>query len=113
MSVTSAIRRTDQGLVIDPSISGSEIYFPISHNHLRDLVGKVLTHVDALGLPNTQGQAAKDLIKQSLYRWFDEVQENSMTSYRGCIAPIEVLSDADGHDRKYIWHAEGNHAISV
>lgn len=113
-ATVSGITREGQGLVISPDTDVvNDVYFPINYPQVRDLLGKMLTHVDALGLPETQGKAAKDLVRQSFSQWFDGVQENSMTSYRGCIAPVEVLRGADGKDRKYVWHGEGDHAVSV
>jgi hypothetical protein len=73
----------------------------------------MLTHVEAMGLPERAEKANKDLVRQSIYQWFSDVQENSITSYRGCIAPIQVLRHTNGTERKYVWLAAGDHAVSV
>lgn len=112
-TTTSRISVEGHSRVIGPDADFDRIYFPINYPLVRDLLGRMLTVVDCAVSPGAQNKATKDLVRQSLYRWFEEVQENSLTSYRGCIAPIEVLSNDDGSDRKYIWHGDGNHAVSV
>jgi hypothetical protein len=91
----------------------SDNYFPTNHLQVQQLVGKMLTHIEALGIPAGQEKAAKDLVKQTIYGWFANVQENSMTSYRGCIAPLQMLRHADGTERKVVWLAVGDHAVSI
>lgn len=115
MPITSVVSRNAANqLVIEGGRANFEdLYFPVNEPQIRDLIGKILTHVDAMGLPERVEKANKDLIKQALWRWFSDAQENSMTSYRGCIGPIEVLRATNGTERKYVWHAEGNHAVSV
>jgi hypothetical protein len=114
MTTVTGITRGERGLVISPDVDVAEdVYFPVNYLQIRALLGKMLTHVDALGLDAFQRDAVKSLVKQSFHQWWDGAQENSMTSFRGCIAPIELLRGADGKDRKYVWHAEGDHAVSV
>jgi hypothetical protein len=67
-----------------------DFYFPINVNQVEDLLGKMLTHVEAMGLPHSPEKANKDLIRQSIWNWFGQVQENSITSFNGCIAPVEL-----------------------
>lgn len=67
-----------------------DFYFPINIPQVNTLLGKLLTHIEAMNLPSSAEKANKDLVRQSLWSWFGEVQENSMTSYRNCIAPIEL-----------------------
>lgn len=69
-------------------------YFPINLAQVEELLGKMLTHVEAMNLPAGVEKANKDLVRQSIWQWYSDVQENSMTSYQGVIAPIE-LSDVD------------------
>jgi hypothetical protein len=68
-------------------------YFPINLNQVKDLLGKMLTHVEAMNLREGVEKANKDLVRQHIWKWFAEVQENSLTSYKGCIAPIFSFSD--------------------
>lgn len=69
-------------------VLGDDVYYPISHSQVRDLLGRVLTHLDAMGLPDRAHRAARTLLTQDLWRWWNEVHENATTSYRGCIAPV-------------------------
>lgn len=91
------------------------LYVPINGDYqLDDLIGKVLTLLDATGMPAQQGKAVKDLIKGQIRSWYADARYNAETSYRGCIAPIVCLRDvSNGTERKYVWLAEGNHAVSV
>ena len=58
----------DQDVVIHHQRSGrydilaDNIHFPISHLQVRDLLGKVLTHLDAMGLPDRAHRAARTLL---------------------------------------------------
>lgn len=62
--------------------------FPVQLSQIEDLLGKCLTHVEAMGLRESVEKANKDLIRQTIWKWFDGVQENSLTSYKDCWAPI-------------------------
>lgn len=90
-------------------------YVPINGGfQLDDLVGKVLTILDALGMQPVQAKAVKDLTRNQIRRWYADAQSNAETSYRGCVAPIVALRHTtNGTERKYVWMAEGNHAVSV
>lgn len=92
-----------------------DLYAPINGGYqLDDLVGKILTLFDAIGMPVDQSKAVKDLAKQQIRRWYADALNNAETSYRGCIAPIVALRHtSNGTERKYVWLAEGNHAVSV
>lgn len=97
-----------------------DVYAPINGGYeLDDLIGKVLTLLDATGMPAGQAKAVKDLVKGQIRRWYTEALHNAETSYRGCIAPIVCLRNIgtgttnNGTERKYVWLAEGNHAVSV
>lgn len=97
-----------------------DLYAPINGGYqLDDLIGKVLTLLDATGMPDGQAKAVKDLIKGQIRRWYADSLDNAETSYRGCIAPIVVLRNVgpgttgNGTERKYVWLAEGDHAVSV
>lgn len=92
-----------------------DLYVPINGGYQLDsLVGKMLTVVDAIGLPDPQAKAVKGLARQFIGQWYAETQHNAETSYRGCLAPIVALRDTSNHtERKYVWLAEGDHAVSV
>lgn len=97
----------------DTTLAPEDSFFPINSDQVNRLLGKLLTHIDALGLPPGQAKANKDLIRQSLQQWFNEAKDNSRTSHRGCIAPIQLLRHRNGTERKYVWRAVGDHAVSV
>jgi hypothetical protein len=82
-----------------------EFWFPINQWQMDNLVGRVLTHIEAMNLPENVLKANKDLVKQSLWGWYGDVQENSLTSYQGCIAPIRV------HDQ--VSANQGQHPVPV
>lgn len=92
-----------------------DLYTPINGGfQLDDLLGKVLTIIDALGMPADQAKAVKDLTKNQIRRWYADAQHNAETSYRGCVAPIVMLRHtSNGTERKAVWLAEGDHAVSV
>lgn len=79
----------------DYDITGDEVYYPINHNQLRDLLGKMLTLLDAMNLPERVHTAQKALIVQSAWLWWDGVYSNATTSYAGCIAPIVTEKHKD------------------
>lgn len=63
-------------------------YFPVNHQQLRDLIGKVLTHLDAMNMPDRAHRAARTLLTNEMWQWWNGVYENATTSYKGCIAPV-------------------------
>lgn len=77
------------------SESPEDFYFPINVHQVEDLLGKTLTHIEAMNLPSSVEKANKDLVRQTIWKWFETVQENSLTSYKGIIAPIELLPKAE------------------
>lgn len=85
---------------LDVDTPAENYYFPINISQVEDLLGKMLTHIEAMNLPQQVEKANKSLVRQTIWRWWDFAQENSMTSYKGCIGPIEVRGDS------YVWHSE-------
>jgi hypothetical protein len=69
-------------------ITGDEVYYPINHEQLRELLGDYLTILDTMNLPDRVHKAVKANMTQTAWRWWDGVYENTTTSYKGCIAPI-------------------------
>lgn len=66
-----------------------DIYYPIHFDQVHHLVGQLLTQVEALGLPEPQSKAAKDVFKKLLYDWWFIVTENSKTAAADQLKPIE------------------------
>jgi hypothetical protein len=85
-------------------------YFPVSLEQVEVLLGKMLTHVEAMGLNSSAEKANKDLVRQSIWKWWDDAQENSLSSWKGCIGPILAESHtspvASNHMGDYIWLTE-------
>jgi hypothetical protein len=73
-------------------ITDDNVWYPVNHRQLRDLLGKLLTHLDAMSLPDRAHKAAKTLIVQEIWRWWDDAADNSHTSAAGCIAPVVVAN---------------------
>lgn len=76
----------------------ARVYFPINHNLVRDLLGRLLTQLDAMGLPDRAHSAAKSLLVREVWRWWSFACDNATTSGLGCLAPV-VLND-DGYVAK-------------
>lgn len=91
---------------LDPDVSPSDYYFPVNVDLAQNLLGKVLTHVEAMNLPDKVEKANKDLVRQTFWTWWSSVQENSLTSYKGCIGPIQVLRNANTTERAYCWRTQ-------
>ena len=80
-------------------------YFPANTRQFQDLVGKMLTQVEAMNLRESVEKANKDIVRQMLWKWWNDVQENSMTSYKLCIGPIIAPNDTGVvSDKPHIWH---------
>lgn len=104
-------------ILLSPGKNADDYYFPVNQYQVSQLLGKLLTHIDAMGLPERAEKANKDLVRQSFWKWWDEAKDNSLTSYRGCIAPIEVVRDHSNHTESgYRWLGGGvdeEHVVSV
>lgn len=92
-------------------------YYPVNHMQVRTLLGRLLTHLDMMGLPDRSHRAAKSLLTQEVWRWWDGVYENATTSYRGCIAPV-VTTDGSPNDsgpasNRWGWQSETAYLESI
>lgn len=88
-------------------ILGDDVYYPVNHQQLRDLIGKLLTQLDAMALPDRAHKAAKTLLVQEAWRWWDSVAANSTTSYNGCIAPVVTKPNLLGPpSNRWGWESE-------
>lgn len=80
----------------------SRYYFPINLNQVRDLETSLFTRLEMLNLSKKAEDAAKVVFQEQIWQWFNDAQENSTTSYQGCIAPIVTKGDPDtDHDKSY------------
>jgi hypothetical protein len=55
-------------------------YFPIDHRQIRDILGQILTQIESMNLSPKSEMVNKAIFTQMIWRWFDEVMENSATS---------------------------------
>lgn len=84
-----------------------EYFFPIQAAQVRNLIGKILTHVEAMNLPERVEKANKDLVRQAIWDWWSSAVDNSTSSAGGCIGPIEHIREArtsDDKPNRYVWH---------
>jgi hypothetical protein len=75
------------------------VLYPVSHQQLRRLLGGILTHLDAMSLTDRAHSAARTLLTQEVWRWWDTVYRNATTSYQGCVAPIVMTGDVVDENR--------------
>jgi hypothetical protein len=104
----SLVERKLVGLPDDAIERMGDFYFPINVHQFEDLVGKVLTQFEAINLPEKVEQANKDIVKQLLWRWFDNVQENSITSWKAIVGPIDIKE----REKELGWIREGKSGLS-
>lgn len=71
----------------------SDYYFPVNLDQVRTLEEALFTRLEMLNLSKKAEDAAKLVFQESLWQWFADAQENSTTSYRGCIAPVVMFGD--------------------
>ena len=91
---------------IDPA-KINRYYFPANTRQFEDLVGKMLTQIEAMNLRESVEKANKDIVRQILWSWWSGVQENSMTSSGLCIGPIVAPNDTGVvSDLPYVWHTK-------
>lgn len=89
-----------------------ETYFPANHVQLRNLLGKLLTILDTMGLDERAHKGAKTLLVQEFWRWWDEVVANCTTSYEGCLAPVVLTGrtvDTMPPSNRWGWDAEADY----
>lgn len=92
-------------------IAADHIWYPTSPMQVRALVGKLLTQLDAMALPDRAHKAARTLLVQEIWRWWDGVYENATTSSEGCIAPIVAapngrLAEGEPPSNRWGWRSE-------
>ncbi len=71
-------------------------YYNISPNQVSNLVGQVLTQLEAMGLPESQLKANKAIFNRMVYGWFEEVKDNCRTSSLEVTKPFELIRTKDG-----------------
>jgi hypothetical protein len=72
-------------------------YFPMNHSQVRDILGQILTQIESMNLSPKSEKANKAIFTQMVWRWFDEVMDNSATSYEPAgLRPIKVAREETG-----------------
>jgi hypothetical protein len=69
-------------------------WFPINHSQVRDILGQILTQIEAMNLNEKSERASKAIFTQMVWRWFDEAMDNSATSYEP--AGLRPIKSKDG-----------------
>lgn len=87
-------------------ILGDGVHYPVDHNQVRDLVGKLLTQLDAMALSDRAHRAARTLFVQQIWAWWGNVHENAVTSTQGCIAPVVMTPGAATPSNRWGWASE-------
>ncbi len=89
-------------------IAADDVWLPANHRQLRDLLGKLLTQLDAMALSDRAHHAAKALITREVWNWWNGVYENATTSHLGDLAPIVTDGPrvADGPSNRWGWQSE-------
>lgn len=82
-----------------PKLNGRSSGFLVRDDLSEYLVGRILTHIDALGLQPNQDKAVKDLLRQEIYRQFsrDEGTLWIPNEFYGAIQELmyEIRKDAE------------------
>lgn len=73
---------------VPANANASNYYFPINIDQVRDLEESIFTRLEMLNLIKKAEDAAKIVFQELIWQWFNDAQENSTTSYQGCIAPV-------------------------
>lgn len=90
----------------------SDYHFPINLDQVRDLEKSLFTRLEMLNLSKKAEDASKVVFQEQIWQWFNDVQENSTTSYKGCIAPVitkktdEMTDDREYPSNRWGWKSE-------
>jgi hypothetical protein len=76
----------------------SNYYFPINIEQVREIEESLFTRLEMLNLTKKAELAAKVVFQEQIWQWFNDVQENCATSYRGCIAPVVMNHEPSTDD---------------
>lgn len=80
---------------VPANANASNYYFPINLDQVRELEESLFDRIEMLSLSKKAEDAAKTVFQEKLWQWFADAQENSTTSYEGCIAPVIVDNHKD------------------
>ncbi len=101
-----SIKENVEAVAIDP-MKIEQYYFPVNLRQFENLVGKVLTQIEAMNLNERSEKANKDIARQTLWGWWNDTQENSLTSAGLCIGPIFAPTpDGRFNGKPHLWLTE-------
>lgn len=99
MEETHTLERNPVRVIRLPGVpantNANNYYFPINLDQVRDLEEALYDRIEMLSLSKKAEDAAKVVFQEKLWQWFADAQDNSTTSYRGCIAPVIVDNHKD------------------
>jgi|ERR1044072_2711805 hypothetical protein len=84
--------------------NASDYYFPINLDQVRELEESLFTRLEMLNLSKKAEDAAKVVFQEQIWQWFSDVQENSTTSQRGCIAPVVLFGSGEPAPNNFQGH---------
>lgn len=67
-----------------------DVWFPTNYYMFQTFEGKLMTHLEALGLPDKQEKATKDIFRQLMWDFYSDITENSRTAATEKLHPIVV-----------------------
>jgi hypothetical protein len=68
----------DNGLEPKPRIGGDSNALVLNHQDVHSLVGKLLTYIDATFTDQEQRKAQKDIIREKVYTWHQDLRSRSI-----------------------------------
>lgn len=74
-------------------VNYEDYWYPIQKFQVSNLLGQVLTQLDAMNLSPDATKANRNIFIQMMWRWFDEVMDNSVTSADDRITPIKIVTN--------------------
>lgn len=84
------VKREIKGMPDDYIERPQDFYFPINIHQFEDLVGEIMVQLEAMNMPQKAEEANKQIVKRLLWRWWENAQENSITSWKEIIGPLDM-----------------------
>lgn len=72
---------------VDPD-KADQYHYPVNNSQIRGLDGRIKMQIESMALKDSTEKALKDVFSNMLWNWFSDVQENSLSSWQNCLAPI-------------------------
>lgn len=71
-----------------------EWYYSIQEVQLKDLLGQLLTQLEASGMDTGQLTANKSIVRRLVHTWFEDVKDNCRTASIKQLTPFVIGFDA-------------------